>query len=616
MGSDLEESVDIQTCAFFDHYVLTYDWMVTSWLIRYLLRPQTNSQVTCIGAPSLGTDGPAVESVAFFTSICTPVPSWQFLHVPASRATMYIQSVQALVDLTFVALDLPALSLDHINCCLPNMSWTRPHACHERSFSAPIRRKIRQKGIHNQFNYDSDSVRSEAYTESTCGADNHSFKDSGYSTLHNIPAGSPRSIIDFLSLEEDDSTPAPLAPVVVNARLEWHDQARDQTHSPHIQHTSTAPSLGARWTSCVNDSASWKTPVLNGGYENLPQSDGEAGAWMDACCAVFFTRSSLTDRRWAKQGSDESPEFTLTHYDNTWLMASEHISSLDRPFDQKAAVQGVHAATVHKRGKQSNLRLGKRVLPRKPIISPHTPKTSSRSSSLGSSDRRLSRYPQRFKFWRPPVDNAMCQEEGGDDPDVRSWNEPNTLLEEEVPVTQTTSTVFGPRPINAESQEATPVTTEICGPARDDAIEDPCFTALSLPSNLPSAIAALEIKHYVSQTSNSLDRTPDSSRTLNTLSEGEMSFIGVANAGMSRVIMNDPLDHDMADCLEDLARRIVRRCLRESRCSALKKHGGHQADCCTSSSSSSSTHSTPNVSPVTSATKHPCETQLHQKKPG
>lgn len=74
----------------------SYDWIVSSRLIYYLLSPQTNAQVTCIGALSLGAAGPAVESVAFLISVCIAVPSWQ--GVRGASGFVYIQPIDTVAN--------------------------------------------------------------------------------------------------------------------------------------------------------------------------------------------------------------------------------------------------------------------------------------------------------------------------------------------------------------------------------------------------------------------------------------------------------------------------------------------------------------------------------------
>ena len=240
----------------------------------------------------------------------------------------------------------------------------------------------------------------------------------------------------------------------------------------------------------------------------------------------------------------------------------------------------------------------------------HTDSNTTRPATLPAHKSRsslkegkLKRHLHRFKPWRrsKKADRPQIEINGNDSKNSNTAG---------FPMMDKSAVSAASLELKQTCPKPTATSDQIARPERED--ECSCASP-AFPAELPSAIAALNIERTDSQTSTSLDRTPNSSRTLNSLSEGELSFMGVDSTGSTRVDCEDAVDRDTTKYLEKLAGRIVQRCLQESDHCALRQHGSHQSGSSSSSSSSSSTQSTPSETPVTSVSNTPVRSKFTRK---
>ena len=407
-----------------------------------------------------------------------------------------------------------------------------------------------------QYDYDSDSEWSDAGSEPLLGAKRHIFKDSGYSSLNTTPARSPTCIVGLVPSDDEEAVTTSPRTGAVDARLRWDDRNEAWVPYPIVQDTAI-------------DS--------NGRTKKL---------------AIPAESHALAH------------ETALTR-DN------ESIAEYCAVIDGSAAVQELRRATLIGQSKFVESCAHRSEAAQERVLRPQAMRLSSDTGPHSTRDRGVGKFRQRFKFWRRFSSGEDRTEKVGNVRPERvcSYRSQATTLNKEssesdlclmpsVPdIDQIKAfTIENPAPVSSEPTTAEPSSASPC-----------CAAAL------PSAVAALDIEHTASQPSTSLGRTPDSSRTLNTLSEGEMSFVGMDDGGVLDTGLNEAFDGEIAQCLERLAGRIVHRCLRQSRNRGLRMYAGHQSGSSSSSSSSASTQSTPNTTPVTSATNTPVRPSFGRK---
>ena len=437
------------------------------------------------------------------------------------------------------------------------MSQKRPNPSHGRSFSEPLRRKVaneesrhredRQRYIFRKGSYksseildnpyDSDSERSEVYSEPRSGAASQSFKDSGYNSLRSTPMSSPLRA-RLLACQSEESVSSSSASSVVGLPIAGADSVRVQDRD---------------------------APVLDSVSENeVPASDH---VYADAPEVCFSPRSPNppSESEYQEQCDDTVPNAVNSLY----TAASEA-----KPLDWSRLM--IRATQADRKR---------------------------------SGEGKFRRNLHRFWLWRRSAGSTKNPGNETDDAH-RTGNKDETATNNKATSSNTVALSSGEFPL----ESLCPDITKLPEPVLPPASPEECSTCSpSLPSELPSAIAALELEHTNSQPASSLGRTPDSSRTLNTLSEGEVSFMGIENNESMHIRPDEIVDQTAARCLEELAAKIVRRCLQESARSGLRKQGGHQCGSSSSSSSSSSTQSSPNVTPVTSATNTPVRSRFPRK---
>ena len=222
---------------------------------------------------------------------------------------------------------------------------------------------------------------------------------------------------------------------------------------------------------------------------------------------------------------------------------------------------------------------------------------------------RIRRCLYRCRFWRRSADSNRSPRKDSDD---------RKPVEDEIKTTsnarEMTANIANQSPGQIPFQKPFPNIAKLPDPVLFQAsIQELGTSSPTLPPDLPSAIANPEIEHTESQPTSFLGRTPNSSRTLDSLSAGEMSFMGIENTGEGHLGPHESVNKEMAEYLGELAGKIVRRCIRESTRSGFREHGGHQNGPSSSSSSSSSAQSSPNVTPVSSVTNTPVHSRFPPK---
>ena len=450
---------------------------------------------------------------------------------------------------------------------------------HERSFSETSRRKImRREGryferkrpvLHDElptprpsfpntprYDYDSDSERSDAGSEPVLGAKRHTFKDSGYSSLNTTPAGSPRCIVHLGSPDDEEAVTTSPSTGAGNARLKWDDRN---------------------------------------------------GAWVPD----LIVQNTAIDSNWHTKKLSIPAELHVVAHEKAFTRDTENTAEYYTVSDGSAAVRELQRATVSEQSSLVGSCHDRSEAAQERVVRPQAMRFSSDAGPHSTRDRRLGKFRQHFKFLRRFVDGEDRTEKVGNVGPERVCtyrSQATTLIEEP------SQCNFYVMPSVPDIGKIEPLTTETPAPVPWEPISGELSSASPvLAADLPSAVAALEIEHIASQPSTSLGRTPDSSRTLNTLSEGEMSFMGMDDGGVSDTGLNEAFDGEITQCLEKLAERIVHRCLQQSPNRGLRMHAGRQSGSSSSSSSSASTRSTPNITPITSATNTPVRPSFARK---